>query len=99
MAPTSVDVDRNVRRVVQLLMTAGEVEPTDVAAHLGLGRSSFYERLNGKRRFTVQELAKLADYFSVAPGTFFVDPRELLASSSSLSRATGVSRVLAGQAA
>jgi antitoxin component HigA of HigAB toxin-antitoxin module len=78
MATSPEDTDRNVRRVVQVLMTMAEVEASDVAAYLGVGRSSLYERLSGKRRFTVAEVSKLAKFFDVDPGVFFTDPRALL---------------------
>jgi len=84
MTDVTMDTEQNVRRVVQVLMTLYQAKPADVAEALGISRTSFYDRLSGKSHFTIIEIAKLAEFFSISPGIFFSDPRKLV------SQATGV---------
>jgi transcriptional regulator with XRE-family HTH domain len=67
-----------VPRIVRTLMAARAVSLSELAEHLGIGRSSLSERLTGKRRFTLAEVADMADYFEVSPAVFFEDPANLI---------------------
>ncbi len=72
------EVDGNVRRVVKMLMSVSGDSAEDLAPVLSVSRSAMFQRLNGTSRFTVAELASLADHFDVDPGMFFSDPQTLL---------------------
>lgn len=78
VATKESDADRNVRLVVQMLMAANEADAAAIAVVLGVARSGVYERLSGKRRITIDDVRKLATYFGVDPGVFFVEPRRLV---------------------
>jgi hypothetical protein len=52
-----------------------------------------YERLGGNRHFTIKDVRRLADYFKVDPGVFFVEPRKLLARTSAQSSTVSVDTV------
>jgi len=84
VATEKSDADRNVRLVVQMLMAANEVDAGALAEVLGVARKSVYERLGGNRRFTVNDLRRLADYFAVDPGVFFTEPRRLIGASATI---------------
>lgn len=71
----------NVRKVVRTLMLLEDMEPEAVADALGIGRSTFYNRLSESgagSRFTVTEVYRLSRLFGVSVGTFY-NPPELSA--------------------
>jgi transcriptional regulator with XRE-family HTH domain len=69
-----------VPRIVRTLMAARATTPTELAEHLGIGRSSLSERMNGHRRFTLAEVAEMSSYFGVSPAIFFGHPDDLIRS-------------------
>jgi antitoxin component HigA of HigAB toxin-antitoxin module len=75
---TDEEVDKAVPRILKALMALHGTDPAAVADHLGIAKSSLSERMTGKRRFTVVEIAKLAQFFKVSPATFFEDPASLV---------------------
>lgn len=79
-----------------MLMSVSGSTAEDLAPVLSISRSAIFQRLNGTSRFTVAELAKLADHFDVDPGMFFADPRGLLRQRATI-RAEG--RLLSSRAA
>lgn len=55
---------------------------------LGVARSTVYAKLGGKQRFTVGEVAMLAEFFEIAPAAFLAGPDALIRSSNSLDTRT-----------
>lgn len=94
-----VEVDANVRRVVKMLMSVTGSSAEDLAPVLSISRSAMFQRLNGTSRFTVAELASLADHFDVDPGMFFADPQTLLRRRATLPDQRAVSSVQTRRAA
>lgn len=49
-----------------------------VAEEVGIHRNRLSDKVNGKLRFTEQEIVRLATFFGVEPGLLFRDPKSLL---------------------
>jgi hypothetical protein len=67
-----------IRRVVAMLLAAQEMKHEALVPVLGISRSAVYERMNGTRSFTVDDVAALADYFHAPVGMFFAGPDAML---------------------
>lgn len=75
----SPDLQANISRVVRGLMgLAGVAHQSDLAEVLGVSRSGVTEKLNGDRRWTVEDLQKLAKRFEVPVSVFYADPATVL---------------------
>lgn len=70
-------LERNVSRVVNVLLAALGQERQDLAEPLGVTRAQVSNRLNGKTKLTVRDLEALAKHFDLPPEVFFRDPAEL----------------------
>jgi hypothetical protein len=90
--------DENVRLVVEMLLASRRLHRDALVPVLGVARSTVYAKLGGKQRFTVGEVALLAEFFEISPGAFLSGPSALLRSAvgSTISRKmtghSGVSR-------
>lgn len=73
----------NASRVIETLMAARGRSRADLMSHLGLSKGRLSERLSGSTRWTVPELASLADYFQVSPAVFFQPVDRLLVTTAS----------------
>lgn len=65
-----------------MLMARDGISEGSLAVKLGLSRTSMNDRLRGRSRFTLDELARIAQVFEVEPGVFFKNPRSLLSAGS-----------------
>lgn len=73
------DLQTNISRVVRGLMgLAGVAHQSDLAEVLGVSRSGVTEKLNGDRRWTVEDLQNLARRFDVPVSVFYADPVTVL---------------------
>jgi hypothetical protein len=75
---TARDAEANVREVARLFMTLNHLDTEGLATVIGISRASAYERLNGRRAFTLGELAVMAEHFDVPPSVFLMGPRALI---------------------
>lgn len=64
--------------MVLTLARAMGVPTMRVAEVLGMHRNRLYDKVNGRIKFTEQEIIALAEFFGVEPGHLFKDPRDLL---------------------
>lgn len=77
-ASTSNRAESNTRAVVRMILAARGIGKDTLATTLGISRASLYERLNGRRAFTLGEVAIMAETFDVPVSIFFEGPSELL---------------------
>ena len=64
--------------MVLTLARAMGVPTLRVAEVIGIHRNRLYDKVNGRIKFTEQEIIALAEFFGVPPGRLFEDPRDLL---------------------
>lgn len=76
-------MDDKIRLVVRMLLAAREMTTIDLGRQLGLGRTPIYDRMQGRKPFTVAEVAAMADMFNVPVSVLFGGPGELLGRSHS----------------
>lgn len=79
----------DIAKVVRVLMQLTDTSLDDLAAALGVAKSSASARLNGHTRFLADDVADLATLFQVEPGIFFLPMdkvKERLRSSVSLGK-------------
>ena len=62
---TTAAANETIRRTIRALRSAHDVDVRELAAHVGMSRGSFYNRMNGTAPFIGGELVVLADYFGV----------------------------------
>lgn len=62
----------DIAKVVRVLMQLTDTSLDDLAAALGVAKSSASARLNGHTRFLADDIADLATLFQVDPGLFFL---------------------------
>lgn len=76
--PSGAEIERNLPRVVRMLMGLRGASTGDLAGCLRIHEQSVRDRLTGKCRFTFAEVADLVEFFDVPPEVFFEDPAERL---------------------
>lgn len=74
----ATQADENVRLVVEMLLASRRLHRDALVPVLGVARSTVYAKLGGKQRFTVGEVALLAEFFEIEPGAFLAGPNALL---------------------
>jgi transcriptional regulator with XRE-family HTH domain len=67
-APTPGTASENVRMVVKMLLAASDMTALEMGRRLGLSRTPLYDRMQGRKPFTVDELAKLVELFHAPVG-------------------------------
>jgi transcriptional regulator with XRE-family HTH domain len=77
-APTPGTASENVRMVVKMLLAASDMTALEMGRRLGLSRTPLYDRMQGRKPFTVDELAKLVELFHAPVGMFFAGPDAML---------------------
>lgn len=70
--------DENVRLVTEMLLASQRLHRDALVPVLGTARSTVYAKLSGKQRFTVGEVALMAEFFGIEPGAFLAGPTVLL---------------------
>lgn len=77
---TQTVIQRNVTQVLRTLLLAYGERQEDVAAALGVTQAAVSNKMAGKTRWSIEDLAILAEHFGVdGPGRFLDDPRSLFA--------------------
>lgn len=77
---------RRVSQVVRTLLTAHGQTQEDLADVLELTQSAISNKINGKVRWSVEDVWALAVHFDRDPGEFFEDAKELIAPNHQLTR-------------
>ena len=81
IAPVAVsdtrNVQQNVSAVVRMLMALRGLNQTELAEAVHTGQPRISDKLAGRRRWHVEDVAILANYFKVPIGTFFEDADEV----------------------
>lgn len=62
---TQTHHDVAVAKTVRILMAAQDMSQSDLAARINLDSSSISRVMNGKRRWTLDELYRIADVFDI----------------------------------
>lgn len=70
--------DENVRLVVEMMLASRRLHRDALVPVLGTARSTVYAKLSGKQRFTIGEVALMAEFFELDPGAFLAGPNALL---------------------
>lgn len=65
-------------RIVRTLLAFKGQQQADLAGHLEMDSGSMSRALNGKRRWTLDDLVAMGDFFGVSPALFFEDPQTLI---------------------
>lgn len=86
MSEVQAAISRNVGvlRAVRGLRT-----DTAIAEILGCGISTVSKKMNGSRKWTIEEVETLAEYFRIQPGKLLGDPSDLLDPGDRLNRTAG----------
>lgn len=58
--------------MLRFLIGMRELTQTQVAKETGIAESTISEVLSGRRKLNRRQISKMAEFFKVAPGTFFV---------------------------
>lgn len=73
----------NVTIIVSTLLGHRRKKQVDLAKVLGFDSGTMSRALNGKRKWTLDDIVAMADFFEVSPALFFEDPANLIRSRSS----------------
>jgi hypothetical protein len=73
--------DEKIRLVVKMLLAAHGMTTLELGRELGLGRTPIYDRMQGRKPFTVAEVAAMAERFAVPVAVLFGGPTALLGQS------------------
>lgn len=79
-APKSAEGARaleNIRLTVRALLAVREMTALELGKHLGLSRARIYDRMQGRKAFTVDEVAYMSTLFGVPVQTLFDGPDAL----------------------
>lgn len=76
MARTA-DLQDNVSSIVRGLLGLRHMRQSDLAPVLGVTPSGVNEKLQGRRKWTLNDLDALAAFFDISPATFFDEPEAL----------------------
>lgn len=68
----------NVTLIVRTLLAYRGRQQADLAEYLGMDTGSVSRALNGKRKWTLDDLVSMADFFDVSAALFFEDPHTLI---------------------
>ncbi len=79
MTETAASAERNIREVAKLLKRINETKTDVLVDLLDINRSGWFDRCNGRTRFSTAELAMLAEFYAVPVQVFFDGPNSLLA--------------------
>lgn len=74
----SITANDNVVRIVRTLLAHRGQQQADLATHLGMDSGTMSRALNGKRRWTIEDLVAVAEFFSISPALFFEDSESLI---------------------
>lgn len=80
MAHTGSDLQVNVSSIVRGLLGLRHMRQSDLAPVLGITPSGVNEKLQGRRKWTLDDLDAMAEHFDISPATFFDEPEALLRS-------------------
>lgn len=72
------DPHANVARVVRTFLGHQHKSQNELAQALGMDAASMSRALNGKRRWTIDDLYEMAEFFGISVSIFFEDPESLL---------------------
>ena len=67
-------LDRHVTANVRMLVAQRRCKPEDLYTYLGMGKSAYYERMRGHARWTLSEVAGVAEFFGIEPDDLTADP-------------------------
>lgn len=72
--------DADVAHIVKVLLVDQGLRHSDLAAELDMDNGSMSRALNGRRKWTVEEIKHIADYLGVSVGLLLGSPDDLLRS-------------------
>lgn len=72
--------DEGVGRIAKTLLTNQDRQRSELADLLGLDSGGLSRALAGKRKWTIDDIAKMADLFEVSVSLFFEDPESIVRS-------------------
>jgi hypothetical protein len=67
-----------VTRVVRVMMTLHEENQDSLATVLGVKKQAVSDKMNGRIRWSLDDLEKLAAHYHIRSADFLRDPRELV---------------------
>jgi predicted XRE-type DNA-binding protein len=71
-------LQKNISRVVKVLMTAHDQNQGDIATALELTQATVSHKLAGHTRWAIEDLAMLARHFGIDPWDFLMPPTNLV---------------------
>ena len=74
---TSRSLQVNVTRVVQALMGISGMNQQDLVERLGIAQPTLSHKMNGRRRWSLEDLEILSRAFGVSPRMFLTPPDEI----------------------
>jgi transcriptional regulator with XRE-family HTH domain len=76
-SPEGARAVENIRLTVRALLAVREMTALELGQHLGLSRARIYDRMQGRKAFTVDEVAYMSRLFNVPVQVLFDGPDAL----------------------
>lgn len=70
--------DADVAHIIKVLLVSRGLKHSDLAAELGMDNGSMSRALNGRRKWTVEEIKHVADYLDTSVEVLLGNPADLL---------------------
>jgi antitoxin component HigA of HigAB toxin-antitoxin module len=67
-----------ISRVVRVLMTLNEETQVDLAEVLGIKPQAVSDKMNGRIRWNIDDIERMARHYEVRSADFMRDPKELI---------------------
>lgn len=75
---TETTASDNVSAVVRMMLAARNEKFDVLVPALGIGRTTTFEKVSGRRRWYAEEVQALAEYFELPVGAFYAGPMRLV---------------------
>ena len=72
--------DQRAGHVTKILLSTKQRRQADLAEHLGMDTGTMSRTIAGKRKWTLSEIERAAEFFDVSVAVFFDDPETLVRS-------------------
>jgi DNA-binding Xre family transcriptional regulator len=70
--------DADVSQIIKVLLVDRQLRHSDLAAELDFDAGTMSRALNGRRKWTVEEIKHISDYLDVRVEVLLGDPRDLI---------------------
>lgn len=75
----SSPIQDRVAKIVSVLLAYRGMPAIQLAQRLGMSRQKFSDRMNGRARFTLEEVERMSEILGVGAGVWFDEPESVMA--------------------